>query len=77
MPFSPRTQVLKAWVATPLGSSRLPSPAAASVVAAGYGSADRTVAQLGVVGPTHMDYSGTMRAVHAVARYVGRLLTEA
>lgn len=48
-----------------------------SVVAAGYGSADRTVAQLGVVGPTHMDYSGTMRAVHAVARYVGRLLTEA
>ena len=48
-----------------------------SVVAAGYGSADRTVAQLGVVGPTYMDYSGTMRAVHAVARYVGRLLTEA
>lgn len=48
-----------------------------SVVAAGYGNADRTVAQLGVVGPTHMDYSGTMRAVHAVARYVGRLLTEA
>lgn len=48
-----------------------------SVVAAGYGSVDRTVAQLGVVGPTHMDYSGSMRAVHAVARYVGRLLTEA
>lgn len=48
-----------------------------SVVAAGYGNADRTVAQLGVVGPTYMDYSGTMRAVHAVARYVGRLLTEA
>lgn len=48
-----------------------------SVVATGYGNADRTVAQLGVVGPTHMDYSGTMRAVHAVARYVGRLLTEA
>lgn len=47
-----------------------------SVVATGYGSADRMVAQLGVVGPTHMDYSGTMRAVHAVARYVGRLLTE-
>lgn len=48
-----------------------------SVVATGYGSAERTVAQLGVVGPTHMDYTGTMRAVHAVARYVGRLLTEA
>lgn len=55
-------------------NAALPS---SSVVATGYGSLDRTVAQLGVVGPTHMDYSGTMRAVHAVARYVGRMLTEA
>ena len=47
-----------------------------SVVATGYGSADHRFAQLGVVGPTHMDYSGTMRAVHAVAQYVGRMLTE-
>lgn len=47
-----------------------------SVVATAYGTADRTMAQLGVVGPTHMDYSATMRNVNAVARYVGRLLTE-
>lgn len=59
-----------------IGAENLALPTS-SVVATGYGSVERTVAQLGVVGPTHMDYSGTMRAVHAVARYVGRLLTEA
>ena len=37
---------------------------------------DHAVASLGVVGPTHMDYPGTMAAVHAVARYVGRILDE-
>jgi heat-inducible transcriptional repressor len=44
-----------------------------SVVSAGYGS-HGTVARLGVVGPTHMDYPGTMASVRAVARYLGRLL---
>ncbi len=47
-----------------------------SVVASGYGAGGMPVAQMGVVGPTHMDYSATMSAVQAVARYVGRLLTE-
>ena len=47
-----------------------------SVIASGYGASDVAIAQLGVVGPTHMDYSATMRNVNAVARYVGRLLTE-
>lgn len=47
-----------------------------SVVAAGYGGDDKAMAQLGVVGPTHMNYTATMRNVNAVARYVGRLLTE-
>ena len=47
-----------------------------SVVATGYGSGERAMAQLGVVGPTHMDYSTTMRSVNAIARYVGRILTE-
>lgn len=47
-----------------------------SVVTTGYGTGDLAVAQLGVVGPTHMDYTATMRNVNAVARYVGRLLTE-
>jgi heat-inducible transcriptional repressor len=29
---------------------------------------------MGVVGPTRMDYPGTISAVHAVARYVGEIL---
>jgi len=29
---------------------------------------------MGVVGPTRMDYPGTIAAVHAVARYVGEIL---
>ena len=47
-----------------------------SVVTVGYGPGDDVVAQLGVVGPTRMDYPGTMGSVRAVARYVGRILTE-
>lgn len=45
-----------------------------SVVSAGYGPHEGTVARLGVVGPTHMDYPSTMASVRAVARYLGRLL---
>jgi heat-inducible transcriptional repressor len=45
-----------------------------SVVATGYGAGDRAVARLGVLGPTRMDYPGTMGAVRAVARYVGQIL---
>ena len=33
-------------------------------------------ASLGIVGPTRMDYPGTMGAVRAVARYVGQILAE-
>ncbi|MCX2969873.1 heat-inducible transcriptional repressor HrcA [Streptomyces sp. TRM70308] len=47
-----------------------------SVVSVGYGSGDQAVAKLGVVGPTRMDYPGTMGAVRAVARYVGQFLAE-
>jgi heat-inducible transcriptional repressor len=50
--------------------------ASTSVVTVGYGRGDEVVAQLGVVGPTRMDYPGTMGSVRAVARYVGRILTE-
>jgi heat-inducible transcriptional repressor len=46
----------------------------ASVVAAGYGSGSTALAGLGVLGPTRMDYPGTISAVRAVARYVGDLL---
>ncbi|MGN6088851.1 MAG: heat-inducible transcriptional repressor HrcA [Actinomycetales bacterium] len=44
-----------------------------SIVAVGYGR-DEHVARLGVLGPTRMDYPGTMGAVRAVARYVGRIV---
>ena len=43
-----------------------------SVVTVGYGAGG-----LGVVGPTRMDYPGTMSSVRAVARYVGDLLAGA
>jgi heat-inducible transcriptional repressor len=48
----------------------------ASIVSASYGSADNPVAHLGVLGPTRMDYAGSMGAVRAVARYVGHILME-
>ena len=47
-----------------------------SVVTVGYARGDEVVAQLGVLGPTRMDYPGTMASVRAVARYVGRIITE-
>jgi heat-inducible transcriptional repressor len=47
-----------------------------SVVSAAYGAGGQPVAKLGVLGPTRMDYPGTMGAVRAVARYVGRILGE-
>ncbi|HET7388560.1 MAG TPA: heat-inducible transcriptional repressor HrcA [Nocardioidaceae bacterium] len=50
--------------------------AATSVVATGYGPGDEALASLGIVGPTRMDYPGTMAAVRAVARYVSRILDE-
>ena len=50
--------------------------AATSVVAAGYGPGDQTLASLGVLGPTRMDYPGSMIAVRAVARYISRILDQ-
>lgn len=49
---------------------------ATSVVTTRYARGDQAVASLGVVGPTHMDYAGTMGAVQAVAQYVSRILGE-
>ena len=51
--------------------------ASTSVVATGYGPGDEALATLGIVGPTRMDYPGSMAAVRAVARYVSRILDEA
>ncbi|AEA26649.1 heat-inducible transcriptional repressor HrcA [Pseudonocardia benzenivorans] len=46
----------------------------ASVVSIGYG-AGTVLGGMGVLGPTRMDYPGTIAAVHAVARYVGDILS--
>src|SRR6478609_2809003 len=51
--------------------------ASTSVVASGYGPGEESLARLGIVGPTRMDYPGSMAAVRAVARYVSRILDEA
>ncbi len=45
-----------------------------SIVAAGYGGAGPDAALLGALGPTRMDYPGTMAAVRAVARYLSRVV---
>jgi heat-inducible transcriptional repressor len=47
-----------------------------SVVSTEYGADGRPLAMLGVLGPTRMDYPNAMGAVHAVARYVGKILGE-
>ena len=47
-----------------------------SVVASGYGVGADQRANLGVVGPTRMDYPSTMAAVRAVARYLSRYLEQ-
>ncbi|WP_245585635.1 heat-inducible transcriptional repressor HrcA [Pseudonocardia asaccharolytica] len=46
---------------------------ATSVISIGYGLGT-VLGGMGVVGPTRMDYPGTIGAVHAVARYVGEIL---
>jgi heat-inducible transcriptional repressor len=45
-----------------------------SVVSIGYGTPGALLGGMGVVGPTRMDYPGTMAAVRAVASYVGEIL---
>ena len=45
-----------------------------SIVAASYGSGGQPVARIGSLGPTRMDYAGTISSVRAVARYLSRIL---
>ncbi len=47
-----------------------------SLVTVGYGDSGSPLGALGILGPTRMDYAGSMAAVGAVARYVGRFITE-
>lgn len=58
-----------------IGHENAPSGlSATSIVTTGYGPGERPLASLGVVGPTRMDYPGTIAAVGAVARYVSQIL---
>jgi len=47
-----------------------------SVVATGYGPGSESLATLGVLGPTRMDYPGAMASVRAVAQYLSKILDE-
>jgi heat-inducible transcriptional repressor len=47
-----------------------------SIVTTGYGPGATAVGGLGVLGPTRMDYPGTIATVRAVARYVGEVLAQ-
>ena len=47
-----------------------------SLVTVGYGGDSSQIGALGVLGPTRMDYAGSIAAVDAVARYVGRFISE-
>ena len=48
--------------------------AGTSVVTTTYGSSGTVYGGMGVVGPTRMDYPGTMANVAAVAMYIGEVL---
>ncbi|WOC13573.1 heat-inducible transcriptional repressor HrcA [Gordonia sp. MP11Mi] len=47
-----------------------------SVVSTGYGASGTVFGSVGVVGPTRMDYPGTIASVAAVAKYVGEVLAD-
>ena len=47
-----------------------------SIVSSAFAIPGRDISRLGVVGPTRMDYSNSMAAVRAVARYLSRTLGE-
>ncbi|CAM8626486.1 Heat-inducible transcription repressor HrcA [Candidatus Planktophila versatilis] len=47
-----------------------------SLVTVGYGQGESSMGALGIIGPTRMDYAGSISAVSAVARYIGRYITD-
>ncbi|GGM53063.1 heat-inducible transcription repressor HrcA [Longimycelium tulufanense] len=64
-----------AHVVVRIGGENEPAPMrSTSVVSMGYGRPGAVLGGMGVVGPTRMDYPGTMAAVRAVATYVGEIL---
>ncbi|MDN6387917.1 MAG: heat-inducible transcriptional repressor HrcA, partial [Corynebacterium sp.] len=46
----------------------------AAVVSTGYGARDEVMGGMGVLGPTYLDYPGTISSVQAVGHYVSRIL---
>jgi heat-inducible transcriptional repressor len=48
--------------------------AGTSMVTTAYGTSDTVYGGMGVLGPTRMDYPGTMASVAAVAMYIGEVL---
>jgi heat-inducible transcriptional repressor len=48
--------------------------AGTSVVTTTYGPEDNVFGGMGVLGPTRMDYPGTIASVAAVAMYIGEVL---
>jgi heat-inducible transcriptional repressor len=48
--------------------------AGTSVVSTAYGTSDTVYGGMGVLGPTRMDYPGTIASVAAVAVYIGQVL---
>ena len=46
----------------------------ASVISAGYGTNEQILGGLGVVGPTHLDYPGTISRVTGVAYYISKII---
>ncbi|WP_197380056.1 heat-inducible transcriptional repressor HrcA [Mycolicibacterium mengxianglii] len=48
--------------------------AGTSVVSTTYGTMDKVYGGMGVLGPTRMDYPGTISSVAAVAMYIGEVL---
>ncbi|WP_127793297.1 heat-inducible transcriptional repressor HrcA [Agromyces sp. LHK192] len=64
-------------VAVRIGRENAPyGLAEASVVTSAFSVPGRDIARLGIVGPTRMDYTASMGAVRAVARYLSRTLGE-
>ncbi len=47
-----------------------------SMVSTTYGALGNVLGGMGVIGPTRMDYPGTIASVAAVARYIGEVLAE-
>jgi heat-inducible transcriptional repressor len=48
----------------------------ATLMAAGYQNGSTELSQIGVLGPTRMNYSGNIASVRAVARYLSQVLEE-